>query len=154
MASFDIAALDASMPATIPQMLRERVDQTPEREAFMFVDHGITVSYSELDDQVRRVAMEELKPHIESTPFGLEAFEGLRTKNINGLLQKSLAARQMVIHPVVIELCDQTLLPYAVNYQLNYSGIMHLAPGAASGQHHWHTKEKDREPVWVHIGSA
>jgi acyl-CoA synthetase (AMP-forming)/AMP-acid ligase II len=56
LASLDIAALDAAMPATIPHMLRERVDQTPEREAFVFFDHGITVSYSELDDQVRRVA--------------------------------------------------------------------------------------------------
>ena len=31
---------------------------------------------------------------------------------------------------------------------------MHLAPGVASGQHHWHTQERDREPVWVHISSA
>ena len=50
------AVLDESLPNTIAAMLRDRVERTPDREAFVFFDHGVSVTYAELDDQVRRVA--------------------------------------------------------------------------------------------------
>ncbi|MDG2481930.1 MAG: phytanoyl-CoA dioxygenase family protein [Alphaproteobacteria bacterium] len=52
------------------------------------------------------------------------------------MLAKSTAARELVIHPVVLALCDLTLLPFSTNYQLNFSGVMHLAPGAAAQNLH------------------
>ncbi len=48
--------LNAKLPHTIPQMLRDRVSETPDRDAFVFFDDGVTVTYAELDEQVRRVA--------------------------------------------------------------------------------------------------
>ncbi len=48
--------LEAALPSNIPAMLRERVDKTPDREAFVFFEHDITLTYAELDNQVRRVA--------------------------------------------------------------------------------------------------
>lgn len=48
--------LEAALPATIPDMLRDAVARTPDRPAFVFFDHDTTLTYSELDDQVRRVA--------------------------------------------------------------------------------------------------
>lgn len=48
--------LESALHASIPQMLRERVDKTPDRDAFVFFDHGISLTYAELDEQVRRVA--------------------------------------------------------------------------------------------------
>ena len=50
------AALNESLPKTIAAMLRDRVEKTSDREAFVFFDHGVSVTYAELDDQVRRVA--------------------------------------------------------------------------------------------------
>ena len=52
----DEAKLEAALHATIPEMLRRHVDQTPDRHALVFFDHGVSVTYAELDLQVRRVA--------------------------------------------------------------------------------------------------
>ena len=37
-------------------MIHERVQKTPDREAFVFFDQGVTLTYAELEEQVRRVA--------------------------------------------------------------------------------------------------
>ena len=52
----DPQGLVAAMPATISEMLRDSVARTPDRSAFVFFDHDKTLTYAELDDQVRRVA--------------------------------------------------------------------------------------------------
>ncbi len=72
----------------------------------------------------------ELTPHIDEAPFGHDEFLGARTKRLGGILMKSEAARELVTHPVVLGLAQSVLLDYATNYQLNFSGIMHLEPGA------------------------
>ena len=48
--------LNESLPNSIAAMLRARVEQTPGREAFVFFDQGVRVTYAELDEQVRRIA--------------------------------------------------------------------------------------------------
>ncbi|TNF89723.1 MAG: hypothetical protein EP301_02475, partial [Gammaproteobacteria bacterium] len=72
----------------------------------------------------------ELSPHIENAPFGHDEFLGARTKRLGGILKKSSAARELVTHPVVLKLAESVLLKHATNYQLNFSGVMHLEPGA------------------------
>ncbi len=51
-----LAALDASVPQTIGHLLRSVADAEPDRIAFSFFDHGVELTYSELDELVRRVA--------------------------------------------------------------------------------------------------
>ena len=38
------AVLSESLPDNIAVMLRDRVQKTPDREAFVFFDHGVTVT--------------------------------------------------------------------------------------------------------------
>ena len=73
---------------------------------------------------------EDLRPHIEEAPYGHDEFLGARTKRLGGILTKSVAARELVTHPVVLTLAKHVLLKFATNYQLNFSGVMHLEPGA------------------------
>ena len=42
------------------------------------------------------------------------------------------AVRELVIHPTIMGLADRVLQPHCARYQLNFSGIMHLMPGAAA----------------------
>ncbi|MCU1361152.1 MAG: Phytanoyl-CoA dioxygenase [Ilumatobacteraceae bacterium] len=77
-------------------------------------------------------AMHELHDAIEAAPLGATAFTGERTKRVGALLRRSLAVRELAVHPVVLALADQVLQPYCARYQLNFSGIMHLLPGATA----------------------
>ena len=51
-----LAALDASVPQTIGHLVRKVTDAEPNRVAFSFFDHDVELTYSELDELVRRVA--------------------------------------------------------------------------------------------------
>lgn len=81
-------------------------------------------------------AREELAPQIQAAPLGHTPFLGARTRRLGGVLQKSPAARELAIHPTVLALCDLALLPHAAAYQLNFSGIMQLEPGATAQELH------------------
>ena len=50
------AALSETLPDKIAIMLRVRTRKTPDHTAFVFFDHGVTVTYAALDERVRRVA--------------------------------------------------------------------------------------------------
>jgi ectoine hydroxylase-related dioxygenase (phytanoyl-CoA dioxygenase family) len=75
-------------------------------------------------------ALAELGPHIAAAPAGHSDFLGRRTKRLGGLFRKSTAAQALATHPTVLALADAVLLPHCARYQLNFSGIMHLMPGA------------------------
>lgn len=71
----------------------------------------------------------ELEPHLQATDAGDEDFWGHRTKRFGALLRKSKMAQEMLVHPTVLGVADRLLLPYCASYWLNYTGVMHLAPG-------------------------
>jgi hypothetical protein len=81
-------------------------------------------------------ALAELSTDIDAAPTGHTDFLGNRTKRVVGLLRRSTAAQEMAVHPTVMALADAVLQPHCVRYQLNYSGIMHLLPGAKSQELH------------------
>ena len=94
-----------------------------------FMENGYIVLAGRAEREAAE-ALKELAPHIEASPFGHDEFLGKRTKRVGGILAKSLTARNLALHPAVTDLCEMTFLPYSPNLQLNFSGIMHLAPGA------------------------
>ena len=81
-------------------------------------------------------ALAELGGDIDTAPTGHTDFLGDRTKRLNGLLRRSAAAGELAIHPVVLALADAVLQPHCVRYQLNYSGVIHLLPGAKAQELH------------------
>ncbi len=83
-----------------------------------------------LAPEVTDRAMAELAPHIDAAPYGHTEFLGARTRRLGGLIRKSEAAQQLVIHDLVLAVCDRVLLDQCARYQLNFTGIMCLGPGA------------------------
>jgi hypothetical protein len=75
-------------------------------------------------------AFTDLISDIEAAPRGHTPFLGAGTTRLGGLLRRSTAVQQLAIHPLVMALADCALQPYCARYQLNFSGIMHLLPGA------------------------
>jgi len=106
-------------------------DASLDRMSERLFEEGYII-IEELAPELTARAFEEIKPYIEGAAFGHDVFLGSKTKRVGGILQKSLAARELVVHPTVMALCERILLRHATKYQLNFSGIMHLEPGAAA----------------------
>lgn len=104
-------------------------DTPHDRLAESLAEHGYVIVEDAAPELARR-AREELAPHIEAAPFGHTDFLGQRTKRVGALFTVSQAAQELVIHPTVLAMADRILLPHCARYQLNFSGIMHLEPGA------------------------
>ncbi|MBT7614603.1 MAG: hypothetical protein HN577_15480, partial [Rhodospirillaceae bacterium] len=110
-------------------------DTSSERLHAALMEQGYLIIEGLAVDQAAKVRA-ELAGDIEAAPFGYDEFLGPRTKRLGRIFTRSPAARELAIHPVIMALCDATLLPHASNYQLNFTGIMHLEPGATAQQLH------------------
>lgn len=75
-------------------------------------------------------SMTELEPHLKEANSSNTYFEGEYVRNLEGLVGRSKAAEDLMIHPMVLAIADLTLLPYCVRYQLNWTSSRQLEPGA------------------------
>ncbi|MEM9623958.1 MAG: phytanoyl-CoA dioxygenase family protein [Pseudomonadota bacterium] len=123
-----------------PDLPIEAMHQQLQEQGYLIIE--------ELAVDLSRQASADLSPHIEVAPFGHDEFLGAKTKRLGGILKKSAAARELVTHPTVLALAERTLLEFATNYQLNFSGVMHLEPGAEAQRLH---RDGDIYPL-SHLG--
>lgn len=70
----------------------------------------------------------ELAPYIEATSFGSDDFAGRRTRRTGGLVARSAAAREVVQHPVVLDVVGR-VLDKAASYQLHLTQTIAIGPG-------------------------
>lgn len=118
-----------SAAATQPGRTRFAATAAPGDVARAVMDEGYAIVEALAPDLTERV-VEEAQPHIDAAAFGHTEFMGARTRRVGALAGKSPAAQQLIIHDLVMAVCDIVLLPQCARYQLNYSGIMQLHPGA------------------------
>ncbi len=116
--------------------LKRYAPDTPQEVLAAALDEFGYVIIEELALDLVRQAREELMPLVEAAPLGTTRFLGARTKRVGNLFHHSKAAQQLAIHPTILGLCDQTLLPHCARYQMNFTGVMHLLPGAAAQELH------------------
>src|ERR1700740_3575933 len=110
-------------------------DVSVDSIAAALLDDGYVI-IERLAPAVTDRALADLAADIDAAPIGHTGFLGFGTKRLGGLLRRSPAVRDIVIHPVVMALCDRVLQPHCARYQLNSSGIIHLLPGAAAQELH------------------
>ncbi len=90
---------------------------------------GYAVIQCLLNDSQLQKLKSELKPHLEIQELGTEDFWGHQTKRFGALLKKSKTVQDMLVHPTVLGVADQILLPCCATYWASYTGVMHLGPG-------------------------
>jgi ectoine hydroxylase-related dioxygenase (phytanoyl-CoA dioxygenase family) len=117
------------------QVMSLNVDVSIDATAATLLDRGYVIVERLAPELTERV-LDELRTDIDAAPVGHTDFLGERTKRIGGLLHRSVTARELALHPVVLGLADIVLQPHCSRYQLNYSGIMHLLPGAKAQELH------------------
>ena len=70
----------------------------------------------------------ETAPYIEMTAFGSDDFAGRRTRRTGALIARSPTSRELIQHPLVLEVTGR-LLDRATNYQLHLSQTIAIGPG-------------------------
>ncbi len=70
----------------------------------------------------------ELTPYIEATPFGTDGFAGRRTRRTGALVARSPASRELIQHPLVLDVAGR-VLHRAMNFQLHLTQTIAIGPG-------------------------
>jgi len=90
--------------------------------------------------------LEQVTPERKFLNPGLDFFFGTRTRHITAVASKSRTfVTDVLVHPVLLGLCDAILAPGCARYQLNLAHILDRGPGAE--QQYIHRDEL----VWVHV---
>jgi len=72
----------------------------------------------------------DLRAVFDATPFCIGDFYGNRTKRFGSLLRRSAHSARLIQCPEVLDLVEQTLLPWCDTIQLNLAQAIALHPGA------------------------
>jgi ectoine hydroxylase-related dioxygenase (phytanoyl-CoA dioxygenase family) len=78
-------------------------------------------------DMLARVVA-ELHPYCDATPYGPDDFSGRHTRRTGALIARSPTARELVMHPLVLEVMG-TVLGHATSYQLHLTQVIAVGPG-------------------------
>ena len=71
----------------------------------------------------------DLAPYLSKEAFGRDEFTGFSTKRIGALIARSNACRELALNPLVINVAEQYLNPFADGYQLNFTSAVSIGPG-------------------------
>ena len=69
----------------------------------------------------------EMADHVDATPFGSDDFSGRTTKRTGGLIARSEAARELVQHPLVLDVAER-LMHQASKFQVHLTQIISIGP--------------------------
>jgi ectoine hydroxylase-related dioxygenase (phytanoyl-CoA dioxygenase family) len=114
---------------------------------------GVVIVTGMLDPAALQALRDEVTPYVEAADpamrhlnAALQGFFGAKTRHVSGLAAKSPTfAAELMIHPVLLGVCDEVLLPSCARYQLNLGHLIVRQPGAEAQILH-----RD-EDVWVHM---
>jgi ectoine hydroxylase-related dioxygenase (phytanoyl-CoA dioxygenase family) len=96
-------------------------------------ERGYVVIEDAVGPTVLAAARDALDRLLAATPHGRNDFEGFDTRRVYGLLAKTRALDPLVLHPVVLEVCDRLLQ----DYLLSAAVAIEIGPGeTAQTIHH------------------
>lgn len=72
----------------------------------------------------------DLDPRFAATPLCQGAFYGERTRRFGSLLTRSPAIEHLAMHPLILEIVEQMLLPWCERIALNLTQAIEIHPGA------------------------
>jgi hypothetical protein len=97
--------------------------------------HGYAVVEG-LAPELTRQAQAELSPHFERAPLGSGDFTGLRTQRLARLIPRSMACRQLAVHPLVQQVVTRLLEEQCYHPQLSLTSAIRIHPGETAQSLH------------------
>lgn len=101
-----------------------------DRHAAMLARDGWCVFGRAVEPAVLANIEADLDRRFAETPLCQGAFYGERTKRFGSLLVRSPAIERLVMHPQILELVEQMLLPWCERIALNLTQAIEIQPGA------------------------
>ena len=105
-----------------------------EDDAARWADRLLIDGYCVIPGLLPREAVERLDDDLaedfERTPFCEGSFYGARTKRFGRVLARSIHARPLVQHPLVVAIVERLLSPWCECIQLNVAQAIAVHPGA------------------------
>ncbi|HVA82196.1 MAG TPA: phytanoyl-CoA dioxygenase family protein [Candidatus Binataceae bacterium] len=107
----------------------------PDRIIAALEQDGVVVIDKLVGTEIMDRIAEELRPWMEATPYGGDEFAGRRTRRTGGLVARSPACRELVMHPLVLSAAGK-LLAHAGGLQLHVTQVIAIDPGEPVQQIH------------------
>jgi phytanoyl-CoA dioxygenase PhyH len=128
------------------QLQRVEADVPAEQVAAALAHDGAVIVHDLVSGDVVRAINDEVQPFVDlADPDmrhlnpGVQVFHA-HTRHVSGLAGKSPTfATEVMIHPLLMALCDTFLGPSCARYQLNLAHLLERLPGAAA--QFWHRDE-------------
>jgi ectoine hydroxylase-related dioxygenase (phytanoyl-CoA dioxygenase family) len=133
-------------PGAHSQLQRVSADAKAEQVAAALLQDGAVIVHDLLSRDVVRAINEEVQPYVDRADPdmrhlnpGVQFFHA-QTRHVSGLAGKSPTfATEVMIHPLLMAVCDAILGPSCARYQLNLAHLLERLPGA--GDQFWHRDE-------------
>ncbi len=101
-----------------------------DRYAASLYRDGWCVIDRALDVGILQVIEGDLEPRFVATPLCHGAFYGEHTRRFGALLARSAWTERLVMHPLVLDVVQQMLLPWCDRIALNLTQAIEIHPGA------------------------
>jgi ectoine hydroxylase-related dioxygenase (phytanoyl-CoA dioxygenase family) len=101
-----------------------------DRHGAMLARNGWCVFGRAVEPDVLSGIEADLAPRFERTPLCEGAFYGERTKRFGSLLTRAPAIERLAMHPLILEIVEQMLLPWSERIALNLTQAIEIHPGA------------------------
>jgi ectoine hydroxylase-related dioxygenase (phytanoyl-CoA dioxygenase family) len=88
---------------------------------------GVTIDRAVSPEFMDQIAA-EIRPWIEKTATGSDAFEGRRTRRTGALIARSPKSRDLIMHPLVLG-ASKKILGRATSIQINGTQAISIGPG-------------------------
>ncbi|WP_371433221.1 phytanoyl-CoA dioxygenase family protein [Novosphingobium sp.] len=103
---------------------------TVARHAALLSRDGWCLFGKAVDPSVLAGIETDLELRFAATPMCEGAFYGARTRRFGSLLTRSSGVERLVMHPLVLNLVEQMLLPWCERIALNLTQAIEIHPGA------------------------
>ena len=103
---------------------------TPEQVAELLKRDGCAV-VDRLAQSILERVRQQMAPFVAATPLGNDDFSGRQTIRTGGLVARSPAAREIVMHPTAVGAVG-VLLADATNFQLHLTQIIAIGPNQSA----------------------
>ncbi len=107
----------------------------PAEVAAFLGEHGYAIVENVVDDAAMdRLAAESI-PYVEASAVGRDVYDGTFTRRTGALVARCPTARELVMHPTVLDTVGH-FLGHATTYQLHLTQIITIEPGETKQKPH------------------